>query len=94
QQVKTAISGSGDITLSGKTTAEDLSVAISGSGNFKGMDYSAQDVSIKLIGSGNVDIEAKNNLYIRLAGSGNVNYKGNPAVDQSTTGSGSVKKVN
>lgn len=93
QQVKTAISGSGDITLSGKTTAQDLSVTISGSGNLKGMDYSAQDVSVKLVGSGNVGIEAKNNLYIRLAGSGNVTYKGNPAVDQSTTGSGSVKRV-
>ena len=94
ERVKTAISGSGNIVLAGKTTAQDLSVVISGSGNFKGMDYSANDVSIKISGSANAEIEAKNNLYIRLAGSGNVTYKGKPAVDQSTTGSGSVKSAN
>ena len=94
ERVKTAISGSGNIVLAGKTTAQDLSIVISGSGNFKGMDYSANDVSIKISGSANAEIEAKNNLYIRLAGSGNVTYKGKPAVDQSTTGSGSVRSSN
>lgn len=94
EQVKTTISGSGNIILAGKQTAQDLSVAISGSGNFKGMDYSSKDVSIKVSGSGNAFIEATDNLYIRLVGSGNITYKGNPSVDQSTTGSGSVKHVN
>lgn len=93
EQVKTAISGSGNIILSGKQTAQDLSVAISGSGNFKGMDYSAKDVSVKISGSGDASVEAKDNLYIRLVGSGNVTYKGKPAIDQSTTGSGTVKRV-
>lgn len=93
ERVKTAISGSGNINLAGKQTAQDLSVVISGSGNFKGMDYSSKDVSIKVSGSGNAFIEAKDNLYIRLLGSGNVTYKGKPAVDQSTTGSGTVKRV-
>lgn len=94
ERVKTAISGSGNITLGGKSPAQDLSVAISGSGNFKGLDYSAEDVSVKVSGSGNAGIEARKNLYIRLVGSGNVTYKGSPLIDQSTTGSGSVKKVN
>lgn len=93
ERVKTAISGSGNIVLAGKQTAQDLSVVISGSGNFKGMDYSAKDVSIKISGSGNALIEAQDNLYIRLLGSGNVTYKGKPAVDQSTSGSGTVKRV-
>ena len=91
EQVKNTISGSGNIILEGKTTAQDLSVAISGSGNFKGLDYSAKDVSVKLSGSGNVDIEAIDNLHIRLVGSGNVTYKGKPSIDQSTSGSGSVR---
>lgn len=94
ERVKTAISGSGNITLGGKTPAQDLSIAISGSGNFKGLDYSAEDVSVKVSGSGNAGIEARKNLYIRLVGSGNVTYKGSPMIDQSTTGSGTVKKVN
>lgn len=93
ERVKTVISGSGNIVLAGKQTAQDLSVAISGSGNFKGMDYSSKDVSIKISGSGNAFVEAQDNLYIRLLGSGNVTYKGKPAVDQSTTGSGTVKRV-
>lgn len=93
ERVKTVISGSGNVVLAGKQTAQDLSVAISGSGNFKGMDYSSKDVSIKISGSGNAFVEAQDNLYIRLIGSGNVTYKGKPAVDQSTTGSGSVKRV-
>lgn len=92
-QVKTAISGSGNIILAGKQTAQDLSVAISGSGNFKGMNYSVKDVSVKISGSGDASVEAQDNLYVRLVGSGNVTYKGKPAIDQSTTGSGSVKRV-
>ena len=93
ERVKTAISGSGNIVLGGKTPAQDLSIAISGSGNFKGLDYSAEDVSVKVSGSGNAGIEARNNLYIRLVGSGNVTYKGKPQIDQSTTGSGTVKRL-
>ena len=93
ERVTNTISGSGNILLAGKSPAQDLSVVISGSGNFKGKDYSADDVSIKLSGSGNAGIEANNNLYIRLVGSGNITYKGKAAVDQSTTGSGSVRRV-
>lgn len=91
EQVRNVISGSGNIVLEGNTTAQDLSVAISGSGNFKGINYSAKDVSIKLSGSGNVDVEAIDNLHIRLLGSGNITYKGKPLIDQSTSGSGSVR---
>jgi hypothetical protein len=94
ERVTNAISGSGNIILAGKTPAQDLSVVISGSGNFKGLDYSADDVSVKVSGSGNAGVEANKNLYIRLVGSGNISYKGKPMVDQSTTGSGSVKRVN
>lgn len=94
ERVKTTISGSGNIVLAGDTPAQDLSITISGSGNFKGLDYTAEDVSVKVSGSGNAGIEARNNLYIRLVGSGNISYKGNPSIDQSTTGSGTVKKVN
>lgn len=93
ERVTNSISGSGNIILAGKTTAQDLSVAMSGSGNFKALDFSADDVSVKVSGSGNASVAANKNLYIRLMGSGNVTYKGKPLIDQSTTGSGSVKRV-
>jgi hypothetical protein len=65
---------------------------ISGSGNVKAADFSANDANVKIAGSGNCWITANKNLTARIAGSGNVYYKGNPAIDTSTTGSGKVQK--
>ena len=94
ERVQSTISGSGNILLAGKTAAQDLSVTISGSGNFKGLDFSSDDVTVKVSGSGYAGVGANKNLYIRLSGSGNVTYKGTPQIDQSVSGSGSVRKVN
>jgi len=88
--VKVAISGSGNVELVGDEKAEDLSVIISGSGNYKGLDFACDDVNVKIAGSGSAHVSAQRTLNIRVAGSGDVNYTGNPQIDQTVVGSGRV----
>jgi hypothetical protein len=90
-KVSSVLSGSGNISLAGKQTASEFKALISGSGNIKASDFNANNANIKIVGSGNCWITANKNLVARIAGSGNIIYHGNPAVDQSTTGSGKVK---
>ncbi len=90
-KISTLLSGSGNITLTGKQTASEFKVILSGSGNVKATDFNANDVNIKVLGSGNCWVTANKNLTARIAGSGNIFYHGNPAIDKNTTGSGQVK---
>ncbi|MFV0418742.1 MAG: head GIN domain-containing protein [Dysgonomonas sp.] len=88
--ISSRVSGSGDITLSGKATSIDN--AISGSGKVNAMDLYAEDVTCTVSGSGNFWVHAEKNLKVNVSGSGNVRYKGNPQIDQSISGSGKVIK--
>lgn len=84
------VSGSGDITLSGK--AESIENTISGSGKVNATNMYADDVTCSVSGSGNFWVHAEKNLKVNVSGSGNVRYKGNPQIDQSISGSGKVIK--
>lgn len=84
------VSGSGDITLSGRATSIESS--ISGSGKVNAMNMYADDVICSVSGSGNFWVHADKNLKVNVSGSGNVRYKGNPQIDQSISGSGKVIK--
>ena len=92
ERVKINLSGSAITELSGTSTAEDLSVNISGSGSYKGIRFPASDVNVKMSGSGNVLVNAQSHLKVRAAGSGDVRYIGNPLIDQSSVGSATIKK--
>ena len=87
-----AISGSGNIQLTGKIPAAELKAVVSGSGNVKAIDFPANDVNVKIGGSGNCMVNAVKNLVARLAGSGNIIYRGQPLVDTAILGTGIVKK--
>jgi len=92
-KLKGSISGSGNIELGGKKTADELSVTISGSGNFNAADFEADQVNVTIAGSGNCNVLSNGNIKARIAGSGSVFYKGNPSIDASTAGSGKVKEM-
>jgi hypothetical protein len=85
------VSGSGDISLTGKTNIFESS--ISGSGKTDTMGLQADTVDCSVSGSGNFSVYADKFLKVRVSGSGNVKYKGNAQVDQSISGSGKVLKV-
>lgn len=90
--ITSRVSGSGDITLSGKAVSIDN--AISGSGKVNAMDLYVENVTCTVSGSGNFWVHAEKSLKVSVSGSGNVRYKGNPQIDQSISGSGKVGKEN
>jgi hypothetical protein len=90
ERVKASVSGSGDMSLSASQRAVDLNVSISGSGSFQGINFPVDDVNVKISGSGSAFVYPGKSLRVRTIGSGDVTYRGNPAVDQSSIGSGKV----
>lgn len=90
QSLTSRVSGSGDITLSGKAVSIDN--AISGSGKVNATNMYAENVICTVSGSGNFWVHAEKSLKVSVSGSGNVRYRGNPQIDQSISGSGKVIK--
>jgi hypothetical protein len=84
------ISGSGDISGSGKV--QTLSVQISGSGDINFSDMIAEDVKCSTTGSGDIKVTANNTLKADIMGSGDIIYSGNARVESSIKGSGDLKK--
>jgi hypothetical protein len=89
-EIRLAISGSGDITVRG--TTKKLTGAIAGSGSMHLADLTATDASVRISGSGDVTVNASESLEVSIAGSGDVRYLGQPrSVQRHVSGSGSVK---
>ncbi|MDX1720417.1 MAG: DUF2807 domain-containing protein, partial [Salegentibacter mishustinae] len=64
---------------------------VTGSGDFKAYDLSAENVEATVMGSGDIQISANSSLKAKVMGSGDIKYKGNPKnQDFKTSGSGSV----
>ena len=83
------VTGSGDLTLRGKTT--QLKTSVTGSGDFHGYKLDAIDVDAKVTGSGDIEIICNGNLKARVTGSGDIEYKGAPKTEDSKVmGSGSI----
>ena len=84
------ITGSGSITITGKS--EDANITITGSGSFNSNDFHVKNATVKTTGSGNANISVEDNLKANVTGSGEINYSGEPKVESKVTGSGSVNK--
>jgi hypothetical protein len=84
-----AVSGSGDISISGEADAQKI--AFSGSADYKADNFKTKDTSINISGSAKVVVAASNRLDVQVSGSGDVQYIGSPEITQSITGTGSVK---
>ena len=85
-----AISGAGDLTISGG--AQSQSVKISGAGNYNAKDFATDETEVKISGAGNAHVSASQTLNAAISGAGVVTYYGSPQVTQRTTGIGSVKQ--
>ncbi len=89
--LESEIAGSGSMTLTGET--KDQRVQISGVGDYKAADLKSENSVVRIAGSGDVSVFAASTLDIHIAGVGSVFYKGDPAIKQSISGSGEVKKL-
>jgi len=84
--------GSGTIVLSGSSTA--LTINNSGSGAYRGFDFSVENGMVINTGSGDCEISATESLTGSNSGSGSVFYKGSATIDITNTGSGQVVNSN
>jgi len=90
-----AVSGSGDIVAEDEINAKKLELSVSGSGNIKLKDLTAEQVKTIISGSGNISLAGKNpaeDLSATISGSGNLKAIGFNADDVNVkiSGSGSV----
>ncbi|MDR0824768.1 MAG: DUF2807 domain-containing protein [Prevotella sp.] len=88
--LSTKVSGSGDITATGKATTIDS--RISGSAKINVTNLIADSVSCSVSGSGEFYVNANDYLNVSISGSGSVKYKGNPKIEQSISGSGKITR--
>ena len=85
-------SGSGDVTLSGRT--RDFDCKISGSGDVKCGNLKSENAVVHVAGSSDVHVFASVSLKVNVTGSGDVYYAGNPSSPEiHIAGSGTVKAV-
>jgi hypothetical protein len=90
-KIKIDASGAGEIQLKGQV--KDLDIDGSGSTNIHCFDLMTENATIGITGAGNADVFASVKLDIHVSGAGDIRYKGNPAISQSISGAGSIKKV-
>ncbi|MFA5107282.1 MAG: head GIN domain-containing protein [Patescibacteria group bacterium] len=91
EKIVSHISGSGDFSLNG--TATDQEISISGSGKYLAKDLVSQNVKVDISGSGKSEVNAQKSLTVKISGSGSVSYFGQPVIDQSISGSGKIERL-
>ena len=88
KKIRVALSGSGNITLSGSSANSNYS--ISGSVAIESYDLEQESSDITISGSGNCYVNVGGSLNATISGSGSVYYKGSPEINSRVTGSGRV----
>lgn len=90
-EVKTAVSGVGDVILSGTTVL--LDARVSGTGYLKATDLEADKVVARVSGVGDAKVNVKQSIDADVSGSGSIIFKGNPKErNVNITGVGSVRE--
>ena len=91
ENLSLVISGSGDITVTGKV--KNLTGVIDGSGDLTLSNLEADFVIITIDGSGDAQVWANKSLKATINGSGDIIYSGNPPnVQSKVNGSGDITK--
>ena len=85
-----ALSGSGDIKVSGETSKQ--TVSISGSASYDGEHFASKEASLNISGSGKAVMAVSEKLDVQISGSGDVEYIGMPQVTQNISGSGAIRQ--
>jgi hypothetical protein len=81
------LTGTGDISASGKV--KSLSINVQGTGDINSKNLDAESVHVQLSGSGDIVLTALNSLVAELVGSGDILYYGHPEkIDKKIVGTG------
>lgn len=90
-KVSIDISGASTAIVKGQT--KDLFIEGSGASNAKCFELLSENAEVDVAGASNADVFASVKLNAEASGASDVRYKGNAAVNQNTSGAGSIKKV-
>lgn len=91
KNIKTEITGAGNITLKGYASSSE--VMMGGAGSLHAFDFELEDAKIKVSGSGNAELNVTNNLEASLLGSGSIKHKGNTKnLSKKTYGTGTIER--
>lgn len=90
-KLEVGVSGSTKITLKGTIPAVEY--GISGSASVDALSLQSQNVEVGVSGSGDLAVFAEKKLDISVSGGAKVRYKGNPSINQSSSGSAKVTKI-
>lgn len=90
QNLISALSSSGSLTVGGAGISQ--TILVGGSGSYDGRNWAAQTVQVTNTGSGASRIAVADQLDARITGSGSVFYRGNPRISSQITGSGRLMR--
>lgn len=76
KELKTVISGAGDITLKG--SADSHSIQIKGAGDIKAYDLVTNNTNVEILGAGDAKVNAKQELKGEINGVGDITYLQEP----------------
>jgi hypothetical protein len=85
------LSGAGSIAADG--TTNEISLRISGMGNFNGGELHAQIAFVNISGAGQAILWLDQQLTAEISGAGSVDYYGSPRVDKQISGAGGVNQL-
>lgn len=89
--IKTRITGSGDVDITG--SADDLDCSITGSGGLDVLNCPVLTAKVNISGSGDARLDVSETLDVTITGSGDVEYRGDAQVTSNISGSGKVRKI-
>ena len=89
-RLRTDISGSGPISITG--SAVDQELEISGSGEYRAEELVSKTLRAQISGSGNAVVSVTESLDVEISGSGSLTYEGDPRISQQISGSGKLIK--
>ena len=89
--LKAEIPGAGKIAVNGKVN--DLSVTLTGAGNFSGHKLKSKKAKVTMSGVGSAQLWVTGELDVTITGVGSVEYYGNPLIKQTVTMLGKVTSL-
>lgn len=90
--LNTKMSGSGQVTLSGRTS--NLALTLTGVGSINASGLVAKAVTVDMSGAGQAEVSPVVSLRVRIIGAGTVTYSGDPTITQKITGVGNLRRRN
>ncbi|MCD6346992.1 MAG: DUF2807 domain-containing protein [Bacteroidales bacterium] len=84
------VSGAVNCDLKGRV--KEVSLVLSGAGDFNALDMRAENMDIELTGAGRVRVFVTEKLDAEISGAGSIRYKGDPEIRKDISGIGSLRE--